>query len=82
MILHRLCCLIGVVSLTPLISIAANGSLTGVDPAASRVSPNGDVKLIGTQDANHLRFDVQSESPGAQVLITFKRPLSLVGGGP
>ena len=79
MILHRLCCLIGVVLLTPLVSIAANWSLTDVDPAASRVTPGGELQLIGTQDASHLRFDVQSESPGAEVSIIFQRPLSLVG---
>lgn len=76
MILYRVCCLIGAVLLTPLVSIAAESAPSDVDLTAIRVSPNGDVQFVGTEG---LRFDIQSESPGAQISIAFPRLLSLAG---
>lgn len=79
MILQRACCLIGVIWLIPLSLLAADGPLADVDLSASRVSPGGDVQLIGAEGAGHLRFDVGSKSPGAQISIAIDRPLSLAG---
>ncbi len=79
MILQRAYCLIGVISLMSLSSAVADLSLPDVDLAASRVSPDGKVQSIGAEGARHLQFDVQSESPGAEISIVFHRPLSLTG---
>ena len=79
MILQRAYCLIGVISLISLSSAVADLSLPDVDLAASRVSPDGEVQSIGAEGARHLQFDVQSESPGAEISIVFHGPLSLTG---
>ena len=61
MILQRACCQIGVIWLIPLSLLAADGPLADVDLSASRVSPRGDVQLIGAEGGGHLRFDVGSK---------------------
>ena len=88
MIPQRACCLIGVISFMWLSSAVADLSLPDVDLAASRVSPDGDVQSIGAEGAGHLQFDVQSESPGADLhrlpqsaLTGRKRPAGAGGAG-
>ncbi len=60
-------------------SAAADEPFIDVDLAASRVRPGETLQLVAADDAAHLRAEVRSDSPGAQVMLVFRRPLSLAG---
>lgn len=77
--LRILCCLTIAILPVSSPSVVAERSLPDVDRAVSRVSPDGNMQRIDAEGPVHFRFDIRSDSPGAQISIVFDRPLSLAG---